>query len=1034
MAEKNWLVIIVLLFATQAWAGERFNFNANWKVQMGENPQASGMKCDDSQWQTVTLPWSFNQQEAYGKHIAQLTDTVAWYRKHFTLPAELKKGKKFFIEFEGVRFGARVFLNGKELGWGENGVMAFGFDLTPYINKDGENILAVYIDNNWRYKEHVGKWDEATQKQVRSGFQWNDKNFFCNYGGINKNVWLHVMDDVYQTLPLYSNLGTTGVYVYATQHDIQGRSAVINAESEVMNESATTQNIEYKVLVCDQEGKEIASFSAPAVSVEPGQKAILRASKKVGGLHFWSWGYGYLYTVKTTLVVNGLPVDVATTRTGFRKTEFKDGEFRLNDRTLQLKGFAQRSTNEWPAVGISIPAWMSDYSNRLVLECNGNLFRWMHVTPMKQDIESFDRLGLIQAMPAGDAEKDVNDRRWEQRKEVMRDAIIYNRNNPSIIFYECGNNQISEEHMAEMKVIRDQYDPHGGRAIGSRNMLDSKVAEYGGEMLYVNKSAGKPMFMMEYNRDEGIRRYWDQWSYPYHMEGEGPLYRGARAVAYNHNQDGLAVENIVRWNEYWLARPGQGKRVNSGGAKIIFSDSNTHARGEKNYRTSGDVDAMRIAKDSWFVHKTIWDGWVDTEREHTYIIGHWNYENGDKDGKPVVKPVYVASTGDEVELFLNGESLGKGERSNTFLFTFKDVKWQAGTLEAVAKTNGRETSRHAIQTIGQPVALKMHWVEAPATFRADGSDLRIAEIEAIDKNGRRYPLAHDMVSFSVKGHGEYLGGVSGVVSDEEKALNAAAKPATEGEITAEGGHSQDTNGVLSKELMLEAGVIRVLVRSTTHAGTVTLTAKAKGYKDATLTTTTVACPQKNGFYVDASGKAAEADWAKALPAYLERGETPATPSYRQHYQTITVKDVEVPVNKEQAHLMFDDNEANGSVWKSDGTLENSWVKVTLGRPAAIKRIALRMDGFRRTSYPLQVYADGQLVWEGYTDKTLGDCYIDIAKPVKTDCYEIRMIGPATVKEAFGSMTELAAKKNVSTKASKSNTLSIIELAFNEEVK
>ena len=145
-----------------------------------------------------------------------------------------------------------------------------------------------------------------------------------------------------------------------------------------------------------------------------------------------------------------------------------------------------------------------------------------------------------------------------------------------------------------------------------------------------------------------------------------------------------------------------------------------------------------------------------------------------------------------------------------------------------------------------------------------------------------------------------------------------------------------------------------------------------------------------------------------------------------------MKDVEVPVNKDKAHLMFDDNEDNGtSTWKSDGTLENAWVKVTLEKPAAIKRIALRMDGFRRTSYPLQVYADGQLVWEGYTDKTLGDCYIDIAKPVKTDRYEIRMIGPATVKEAFGSMTELAAKKNVSTKASKSNTLSIIELAFNE---
>ena len=85
---------------------------------------------------------------------------------------------------------------------------------------------------------------------------------------------------------------------------------------------------------------------------------------------------------------------ILSTRTGFRKTDFKDGMVYLNDRVIQLKGFAQRSTNEWPAVGISVPAWMSDYSNRLVLEGNGNFFRWMHVTPMKQDVESFDRLVL----------------------------------------------------------------------------------------------------------------------------------------------------------------------------------------------------------------------------------------------------------------------------------------------------------------------------------------------------------------------------------------------------------------------------------------------------------------------------------------------------------------------------------------------------------------------------------------------------------------------------------------------------------------
>ncbi len=1003
---KKRLIVLISAFiglAVTAMAGERFNFNAGWKVQMGKNPKASGLKFDDSQWQKVTLPWSFNQQEAFAKPIDELTDTVAWYRKHFTLTPELRRGKKYFIEFEGVRFGARVFLNGKELGWSDNGVMAFGFDLTPYIKRNSENVLSVYIDNSWRYKEHNKTWSEKHQKEVRSGFQWNDKNFYCNYGGINKNVWLHVTGDIYQTLPLYSNLGTTGVYVYATQHDIQGRSAVINAESEVMNETTSPQNIDYQVLVCDQEGKQVASFQGASVMVEPGQKATLRASQRVGGLHFWSWGYGYLYTVKTCLIVNGKTVDECTTRTGFRKTEFGGGEFRLNERTLQLKGFAQRSTNEWPAVGISIPAWMSDYSNRLVLGCNGNFYRWMHVTPMKQDVESFDRLGLIQAMPAGDAEKDVGDRRWQQRTELMRDAIIYNRNNPSIIFYECGNNQISEEHMTEMKQIRNQYDPHGGRAIGSRNMLDSKEAEYGGEMLYVNRSAGKPMWQMEYCRDEGIRRYWDEWSWPYHKEGDGPLFRGARAVSYNHNQDGLAVENVIRWNEYWMARPGQGRRVNSGGAKIIFSDSNTHFRGEKNYRTSGDVDAMRIAKDSYFAHQVMWDGWVDTERDHTYIVGHWNYE------PKVVKPVYVVSTGDEVELFLNGKSLGKGVRSETFLFTFKDVKFQTGTLEAVAKTQGRETSRYTLKTAGKPAALKMQWIEAPQTFRADGADIRIAEIEVVDKNGQRCPLAHNMITFDLQGEAEWLGGLSGNVAD-----------------------SID-NRVLSRKLAVEAGVCRIMIRSTTIAGNVTLTAQANGFKKSQLTLTTTAVPMKDGFYVDGQGRAVEAAWQHELPSDLSRGETPQTPAYRQSYRDVRAESIEAAVRKDKVMNICDDNES--SKWSSDGHLENAWLKFGFAQPVTINRVVLRMDGFRRTSYPIEITTeDGSVVWQGYTPKSLGNVYLDIEKPVKSSTYKIRMLGPATVKEAFGDMTELAARQNVSTKASKSNTLSIIEIEFNEKVK
>src|SRR5258708_9520650 len=291
----------------------------------------------------------------------------------------------------------------------------------------------------------------------------------------------------------------------------------------------------------------------------------------------------------------------------------------------------------------------------------------------------------------------------------MRDAIIYKRNNPSIVFYESGNNNISEEHMAEMKAVRDQYDPHGGRAMGSRNMLDSKIAEYGGEMLYIDKSARIPMWMMEYSRDEGLRKSWDDWSPPFHKDGDGPEHKGEAATSYNRNQDSHAVENVVRWFDYWHERPGTGDRVNAGGVNIYFSDSNTHHRGAANYRCSGEVDAMRIPKEGFFAHQVMWDGWVDTERPRIHIVGHWNYEAN------VKKPIYVVSSAEKVELFINNQSKGFGEQSSHFLYTWKEVSFQAGEIKAVGyDTGGKKLCETAIKTLGQPVAIKLTPHTGPA--------------------------------------------------------------------------------------------------------------------------------------------------------------------------------------------------------------------------------------------------------------------------------------------------------------------------------
>ena len=979
----TFLLAILSAINIQASERKKYNFNSEWKLRIGDFPKAKDAKFDDSKWKQVTLPHAFNEDEAFKLSIEQLTDTVVWYRKSFQIP-ELKSNQKVFVEFEGVRQRGDFYLNGHYLGRHENGVMAVGFDLTPHI-KEGENVIAVRTDNDWMYRE------EGTN----SKFQWNDRNFNANYGGIPKNVFLYVTDNVYQTLPLYSNLKTTGVYVYAQDFDIQGRKATIHAESEVRNDSKATRQFSYQVTILDADGKLMKTFQGDKVTLKAGETKTVKASATLHNLHFWSWGYGYLYTVKTALKDDNNQVfDEVSTRTGFRKTRFAEGKIWLNDRIIQMKGYAQRTSNEWPAVGLSVPAWLSDFSNDLMVKGNANLVRWMHVTPWKQDVESCDRVGLIQAMPAGDAEKDREGRQWEQRVELMRDAIIYNRNNPSILFYECGNKAISREHMIEMKAVRDKYDPFGGRAIGSREMLDIREAEYGGEMLYINRSEHHPMWATEYCRDEGLRKYWDEYSYPFHKEGDGPLYKGQPATDYNRNQDELAITMIARWYDYWRERPGTGNRVSSGGTKIIFSDTNTHYRGAENYRRSGVTDAMRIEKDAFYAHQVMWDGWVDTEKDQTYIIGHWNYPEN------TVKPVQVVSTGEEVELFLNGNSLGKGKRQYNFLFTFDNVAFKPGKLEAVSYNKaGKEISRYALNTAGEPASLKLTAIQNPEGFHADGADMALIQVEVVDKDGKRCPLDNRTVQFTLNGHAEWRGGIA----------------------QGENNHILDTN------LPVECGINRALIRSTTTAGKVTLTAQAKGLPSASLTLETVPVKVTGGLssYLPQS----------TLKGRLDRGETPSTPSYKDSKKGVRIVSAKAGSNNNDAEKSYDDIEL--TEWKNDGKLSTAWITYTLERDAEIDDICIKLQGWRSRSYPLEVYAGNTLIWSGNTDKSLGYIHLNIEKPVRANTITIRLKGNTSDKDAFGQIIEVEAKaanKMELEKSSSKNQLRIIEVEFLETIK
>jgi hypothetical protein len=517
-------------------------------------------------------------------------------------------------------------------------------------------------------------------------------------------------------------------------------------------------------------------------------------------------------------------------------------------------------------------------------------------------------------------------------------------------------------------------------------MLDSKVAEYGGEMLYINKSARLPMWAMEYSRDEALRKYWDEFSPPYHKDGEGPLYQGQDASAYNRNQDSQAIENVVRWYDYWRERPGTGERVNAGGVNIVFSDSNTHHRGAENYRRSGEVDAVRLPKDSYFAHQVMWDGWVDVERPRTHIIGHWNYAPGTK------KNVYVISSADKVELFVNGKSLGYSEQSSRFLNTFRDVSWQPGMIKAVGyDTQGLQITEASKQTAGQPVAIRLTPRTSPRGLRADGADVALVDVEVIDAAGRRCPTALNLITFSLAGPAEWRGGI------------------------AQG----PDNYILAKSLPVENGVNRVIIRSTPIPGKVVLSANAEGLRPAAVEI--VVQPVQA---IDGLSRIMPDD---GLAVNLEGGPTPATPSFRVTRKTVHITHASAGANEAQAVRSFDDNET--TEWSSDGRLANGWIKYDFAQPSSVSEVTLRLTGWRTQSYPLRILVDDKVVFAGDTPRSLG--YVTFAfPPVTGRSLRLELTGSASNRDAFGNIIEIPGTPDPQSGASKGGakvTLSVIEL-------
>jgi len=818
------------VFAPPQSPRNRIDFNIGWKFIREDVPGAEAPGFDDSKWETISTPHSFNDVDSFRKIISHgggdkgTYKGLAWYRKTFKLPSAAADGK-VFIEFEGMRQAGDIFLNGKEIGLYENGVTGYGIDITSAAHfGDEANVLAVKLDNRTNYME----------KATNTGFEWNANDFNPDHGGINRRVWLHLTGKIHQTLPLNYGLETTGTYIYGDNYDIAAKKCDVTVESQAHNETSDRATVALSVVVVDKDGVVRAKFDGDGVDMVAGEKTDLTASGSLADARFWSPDDPYLYDVYSILMVDGKVVDVTKTTTGFRKVEFKGGAgtggVYINDKFVYLKGFSQRSSDEWAGVGAGYPDWMHDLTAQMIRDCHGNYVRWMHVSPQKVDVEAFDRYGIVDVCPAGDKERDATGRQWDQRVEVMRDSMIYFRNSPSILFWEAGNTIVTPDQMQQMVDLRKEVDPHGGRAMGTRdndqpaaNTALTPICEYYGVMIGQDRRTDLltnpkdifrgysmerrdrgPLIETEDFRDEGARRFWDNYSPPHFGFKKGPN------DTWNYNSETFALAQAKRYWAYWTNRisntdPAHAKW--SGYASIYFSDSDADGRQDSSEvcRVSGKVDAVRLPKEIYFAERV-----MQNEQPDIHILGHWSYPAN------TTKAMYViANNVDSVELFVNGKSKGKQDHpreGDGYVYEFPNTTFEPGTIKAVGYKAGQSVAEHELTTAGPAKAIKLTPILGPGGLKADGEDVALFDVEVVDAQGRRCPTDEARVDFQVSGPGIWRGGYNSGMVDS-------------------------TNNLY---LSTECGISRVAIRSTLTAGKITLGASRQGLESATVEVVSIA--------------------------------------------------------------------------------------------------------------------------------------------------------------------------------------------------
>ena len=734
----------------------------------GENIAYVKSDFDDSEWRHLNLPHDWAIEGPFNIDYNGSTGKlpywgIRWYRKTLELSQD-DAGKQIYLDIDGAMSYASVWCNGQYVGGWPYGYASFRLDLTPYIKAGQKNVLAIRLDN----PDDTSRWYPGS--------------------GIYRNVWL------VKTSPVHVEQWGT----FVRNQQVDSEIAVMEMGVNIENHAGKDVQVKLQTSVYLQGkdgrpvGEEVTQSMTKDIAIKKDSWSSARFQFKVDKPKLWDIDTPNCYVAVSRVFMDGKEMDSYETSFGIRTIEFNhDLGFMLNGQKVTIKGVCMH--HDLGALGAAFNEVAAERQLRIMKEMGANAIRTSHNPPAPELVALCDRMGLMMQLELADTwqkgkrKNDYNLLFDDWSEADMRSLVRHYRNHPSVIMWSIGNEMPDQTTDQGVIIARNltaychDEDPTRPTSLGCNkrdavfrdivNQVDIFGLNYfhktypvfkeqnptrryhASETSSATSSRGEYFFPVTTDVNDS-RSGFQLSSYDMTTIGWGC----APEVQFKMNEEYPFMSGEFVWTGFdYLGEP---TPYNKDLTNLLnFSDPNELEKARKELEELGKiktpsrssyfgiVDLCGFPKDRYYNYKSYWRPDVPT----VHILPHWNWE--ERIGE--ITPVHIYTSGDAVELFLNGKSLGRREKSHSYdRLTWDDVRYEPGSLKAIAYKNGQKWAEELVETTGKPAALQ---VTAEKTeLKSDGTDLSFIRVAVVDSQGRVVPRSKNHLKFSVTGPAEII--------------------------------------------------------------------------------------------------------------------------------------------------------------------------------------------------------------------------------------------------------------------------------------